>query len=302
MARTITEIKTSITSTFTSNVNVINWYALDQNLSFDQQFSLVSFENILFDIMAFIVWTLESIFDVHKQEVTELINEQKVPSLRWYRNQALRFQYGFDLLEESDQFYPNFDDGTGTITTASPDQILASKIIKYAAVTKVSGASKISMKIAPENGDDVFDNNQMTAFAKYIEEIQATGDNIVIVNYLPDILKLNFKIKYNPQVLLANGQSILNANFPVQEAIKLFLKNLPFDGKLSVQKLEAAILSVDGVNDLGETFIQTKWIEPGVGYGFLQPINIDAIPKSGRFTLIDDVTGQEDWSGIQYIA
>jgi hypothetical protein len=48
------------------------------------------------------------------------------------------------------------------------------------------------------------------------------------------------------------------------------------------------------VNDLDELNVQSKWIEPGVGYGQFQPIEISRIPKSGRFKI-------EDWSGITYI-
>lgn len=263
--------------------------------------SKVSIWRLILQTVAFVIFNFQEAVKLHLAEIEQKILEQKVPSLRWYRNQALRFQYGFDLLPESDQFSPEFDDGTGNIVMATEDQILASKIVKYAAVTKSKTSSKISMKIAPENGDDIFDDNQMLAFAEYIEEIQAAGDNIVIVNYKPDILKISFKISYNPLVLLDNGQSILNANFPVQESIRTFMKNLPFNGELSVQKLEKAIFETEGVLDLQNLQVSSKWIEPGVGYGFLQPITISRIPKSGRFTLIDNITQQEDWSGVEYI-
>ncbi|QFG53630.1 hypothetical protein [Chryseobacterium sp.] len=302
MARTVTEIKNSISAAFVANSSVQQLYALDPAQDFNDQFSIVSFESVFFDVIARIVWTLESIFDVHKAETAEMISQQKVPGLRWYRNLALRFQYGFDLVDETDQFRPDyFEPGSNQWITATPDQVQASKIIKYAAVTKVDGASKISMKIAPENGDDIFTNDQMTAFAEYIEETQAAGDHIVIVNYKPDILKINFRIVYDPLVLLSNGMSILTGAEPVKEAIHKFLKNLPFNGELSVQKLEAAVMAAEGVKDLQNLQVSTKWIEPGVGYGLLQPVQISSIPKSGRFTLIDDVTQQEDWTGLEYI-
>ncbi|MCC2590368.1 hypothetical protein [Chryseobacterium sp. MFBS3-17] len=300
MNRTIAEIKKSITTAFITNASVISIYGLDPNQSFEDQFSMASFENILFDIMALIVWTMEGIFNVHKAETAEMIAQQKVPSLRWYRNLALRFQYGFNLLPESDQFSDSILVG-GVEVQATEDHISASKIVKYAAVTKVAGASKISMKIAPEDTDAVFTNDQMTAFGEYIEETQAAGDHIVIVNYLPDVLKINFRIVYDPLVLLSDGVSILTGEEPVKAAVKNFLLNLPFNGELSVQKLEAAVLAVEGVKDLQNLSVQTKWIEPGVGYGAAQAVNISVIPASGRFTMLDDLIGEEDWSGIEYI-
>lgn len=289
-----------MTAAFVSNPQVQSWYGLDPASGFDEQFSLLSFENAFFSVLAMIAWTVENIFDVHKKEITTLISEQKIPGLRWYRNQALRFQYGFDLQPESDQFSPYFN-VNGEEVVASPDQIEASKIVKYAAVTKSKTSSAISMKIAPENGDDIFTNEEMTAFGEYIEEIQAAGDHIVVVNYLPDVLKISFKIAYNPLVLMPNGQSILTGLFPVKDSVKAFLKSLPFNGELSVQQLEKAVLETEGVRDLQNLKVESKWIEPGVGYGMLQPIDISRIPKSGRFTMIDNITTEEDWSGIEYI-
>lgn len=263
--------------------------------------SKVSVWRQIMEAAAFVIFNFQEAVNLHMNEIEDKIREQKTPSLRWYRNLALRFQYGFSLVPETDQFSPTYTDSLGNVITATPDEVAASQIVKYAAVTKVDGASKISMKIAPENGDDIFTNDQMTAFAEFLEETQAAGDHIVIVNYKPDILKINFRIVYDPLVLLSNGTSILTGSEPVKDAIKAFLKNLPFNGELSVQKLEAAVLAVKGVRDLQSINVQTKWIEPGVGYGILQPVQITNIPRSGRFTLIDDATGTEDWSGIEYI-
>lgn len=245
------------------------------------------------EAVAFVIWNFQNAINLHLSEIDEKIANQKVPNLRWYQNEALRFQYGFDLKEESDEF-ENGD--------ATDEQIEESKIIKYAAVTRhqTNGGIKISMKIAGENADEELSEAKALAFKAYIEEIQATGDDITIVNYLPDLLKLRFKICYDPLVLLGNGMSILEGNYPVQESIKAFLKDLPFNGELSVQKLERAILETEGVEDLQNLEVLSKWIEPGSGYGYFQPIDISRIPKSGRFSLKND-EGNEDFTGISYI-
>lgn len=247
----------------------------------------------MIEVVAFVIWNFQNAMNLHLSEIDEKIANQKVPNLRWYQNEALRFQYGFPLQEESDEF----ENGEAT-----DEQIEESKIIKYAAVTryKTNGGIKISMKIAGENADEELSKAKALAFKAYIEEIQAAGDNITIVNYLPDLLKLRFKICYDPLVLLENGMSILEGNYPVQDAIKAFLKDLPFNGELSVQKLERAILETEGVEDLQNLEVLSKWIEPGSGYGYFQPIDISRIPKSGRFSLKDDEEN-EDFTGITYI-
>ena len=258
--------------------------------------SKVSIWRTILEMVAFVIFNFQEAVRLHTEEVKTLIAEQKVPSLKWYRNQALRFQYGFDLLPESDQFSQTYEATPGNVVIATTEQIESSKVIKYAAVTKAETSSKISMKIATEVGGEIVPITDVVAlaFKTYIEEIQAAGDNIVIVNYLADILKIDFNIVYDPLILLANGTSILSATEPVKLAIKEFLKNLPFNGELSVQKLEAAVLAVEGVEDLQNLQVQTKWIEPGVGYGLFQPVQIKTIPKSGYFKI-------EDYTGINYI-
>ncbi|AKK71600.1 hypothetical protein OK18_02145 [Chryseobacterium gallinarum] len=254
--------------------------------------------NIL-ETVAFMIFNFQEALRLHMKEIDEKIASQKVPNEKWYREQALRFQYGFELdpLSYIGAFLPTYEDGNGNIITATEQEIEDSKIIKYASVTaniSGNGVKKISMKIAGENMDEVISDEKALAFKSYIERIQATGDNIVVVNFLPDILLLKYKICFDPLILHPDGMSILTAEYPVKIAIQNFLKNLPFNGELSVEALEDVIQEVNGVTDLQKLEVSSKWIEPGTGYGLFQPIEISRIPKSGRFKI-------EDWSGIEYI-
>jgi len=52
MARTSTEIKASITTDFISRPEIIAKYDLIPGQTFEQQFSVASFESILFDTIA----------------------------------------------------------------------------------------------------------------------------------------------------------------------------------------------------------------------------------------------------------
>ncbi len=246
--------------------------------------------------VAFIIFNFQEACRLFLKEIEDKIASQKIPNLMWYRGLALKFQYGFDLLPESDQFSTSFEDN-GVIVEATPEQIEASKIIKYCAVTRNKGTDgriKISMKIAGQNVDEILEDEKALAFKDYIEEVQAAGDDIVIVNFLPDILKLEIKIAIDSLILNNNGMSIITGKYPVQETIQRFLLNTPFNGELSVQSLREAIKATEGVKDLQELNVQSKWIDPTVGgYGMLQPITISKIPRSGRFKI-------EDWSGITY--
>ncbi|WP_102980109.1 hypothetical protein [Chryseobacterium scophthalmum] len=268
----------------------------NQNLNNIDTTSKTSIWLGIFQVVSWILYNFQLAANLHLQEIRDLLANQKVFNLRRYRSEALRFQYGFDLIDESDQFKSTFLDN-GIEVIADDEDIENAKIIKYAACNRVidGGRAKIVMKIAPENLDGVFPSDVMNAFSKYMEEISPAGDHLTIINYLPDMLKLAFKIKYNPMVLLMDGMNIITANYPVTEAIENYLKNLPFNGELSLQRLEAAILAVDGVEDLQTIVIESKWIDPAQnGYGIYQPVNMSVLPASGRFKV-------EDYTGLQFV-
>ena len=239
-------------------------------------------------ITAFVIWTLEKIFDEHKKEVSEALSEQKPHTARWYRNKALAFQYGFDLHSETDLF-----DNTGK----SKEEIENSKIVKYSAVVESETESRLIVKIATEQGGELqpISQAQKASFDAYINEIRDAGVRITTINYLPDILKLQMKIYRDPLVLDENGQSILTGEKPVEKAIKEYFKKLPFNGELVLAHLVDALQQVEGVKIPHIILAESKWIDAETnGYGNFQPIEVKTIPISGYFKI-------ENFDNINYI-
>lgn len=244
-------------------------------------------------ITAFVIHTLEKLFDQHKKEVSEALSELKPHTARWYRNKALAFQYGFDLLEDSDKFSPLTPEGG----TYSEDEINNSKIVKYSAVTESETESRLIVKIATEQGGELqpISQGQKASFEAYMNEIKDAGVKITTINYLPDILKLQMKIYRDPLVLDENGMSILTGEKPVEKAIKEYLKNLPFNGELVLAHLVDALQQVEGVKIPHIILAESKWIDAGTnGYGNYQPIEVKTIPISGYFKI-------ENFSNISYV-
>lgn len=260
--------------------------------------SKVSVWRSILNAVAWVIFNFQESVRLHTSNIQHMIDNQKNFRLQEYRSEALRFQYGFDLLPDTDKFSPTFVDN-GVEITATPEQVEASKIVKYAACSRVINNGKVSiiLKIAPENLDLIFPAEVMEAFGKYISEVQPAGDHVTIVNYLPDMLRFAFIIKRDPKILNASGMNNLTGNqTPVQQAIEKFLRNdLPFNAELSIQRLEDAIRSVPGVEDLTTVYCETKWIDPvGGGYGLYQPVQMSVVPQSGRFKI-------EDFTGLQFI-
>lgn len=236
-------------------------------------------------IIAVAIWSLEKLFDQHRADIDKRLASLKPHTARWYRSKALAFQYGFDLLPDSDKF-----NNTGH----TEEQIEASKIVKYSAVIESKNEGRLIVKIAGEQGDTLqpITDAQKQAFEAYLQEIKDAGVRLSVVNYQPDILHLQMKIVYDPLVLDSNGQSILHATHPVEKAIKSYLKRLPFNGELVLAHLIDALQQAEGVKIPHLVLAQSKNITSGGDYGAFETIEISKIPTAGYFTIdnFNDIT------------
>lgn len=229
-------------------------------------------------IIAVAIWSLEKLFDQHRADIDKRLAELKPHTARWYRSKALAFQYGFDLLTDSDKF-----NNVGHTEEA----IEASKIVKYSAVIESKNEGRLIVKIAGEQGEQLqpITEPQKQAFEAYLQKIKDAGVRLSVVNYQPDILHLQMKIVYDPLVLDSNGQSIIHATKPVEEAIKSYLKRLPFNGELVLAHLIDVLQQAEGVKIPHLVLAQSKNITSGGGYGAFETIEISKIPTAGYFTI-----------------
>ena len=275
MARTIQEIQTLI----------LQAKAQEPALNELNSTSKVAIWRLWVYIIAVAIWSLEKLFDQHRADIDKRLAELKPHTARWYRSKALAFQYGFDLLPDSDKF-----NNQGHTEEA----IEASKIVKYSAVIESKNEGRLIVKIAGEQGEQLqpITDAQKQAFEAYLQEIKDAGVRLSVVNYQPDVLHLQIKIIYDPLVLDSNGQSILHATKPVEETIKSYLKRLPFNGELVLAHLIDALQQAEGVKIPHLVLAQSKNITIGGGYGAFETIEISKIPTAGYFTIdnFNDIT------------
>lgn len=274
MARTIAEIKNQITTAFIENGSIQSVYGLNPEKSFDEQFSKVSIESILFYVVASAIWVLEKLFDTHKAEVTDIISRMKPHSLKWYAEKSKQFQYGFDLLPDSDKF-----DNTGKTS----EQIEASKIVKYSAV--IEQPRQLLIKVAKVENNDLasLTASELAAFGTYISRIKDAGVFISTLSDEPEQLRLELKIYYNPLVLKADGKRVDGTDDkPVENAVRAYLREIEFNGTLVLAHLVDKLQQVDGV--MIPHIISSKY-----KYGTLDWIDFSVMyrPKSGYIRISD---------------
>ncbi|MDH1880922.1 nucleotidyltransferase [Empedobacter sp. GD03797] len=286
--RVISDIKLAITKSFIANETFAKIYGLDQSKSFEDQFSKVSFESVLFDIMSIAIYAFEVILDKHYSDVTQKLTEEKAHTARWYRSKALAFQFGFDLVVDSDEF---------NNTNYTTEQISESKIVKYAAVVEAENDSRLIVKIAGETDGELnrLNEQQVASFKTYMQEIRDAGVKLTVINYEADKLFLDLQINYDPLVLSANGQHLINANYPIVDAIKAYMKELPFNGELVLAHLVDKLQQVEGVLIPTIMSASTSWIDENTNsYGDAIGIAVKAIPVSGYFKV-------ESFDNIRYV-
>ena len=159
----------------------------------------------------------------------------------------------------------------------------------------IANRASLIIKIAgEENGEIIQTSDDVKEALKKWFEVDgaaAAGDVITYINYKGDILSFSVDVYVNPLVMMSDGRHKINLNYPVEDAIKAYLKNLPFNGEFDVQKFEAAILATEGVLKLKTNKVESKWIVAQGGdvdgYGLFQPIPVYKIPESGYFKVED---------------
>lgn len=262
----------------------------DANLAVLSSTSKTAVWRLWLYITAYAIWSLETLFDVHRTEVNSILSELKPHTARWYRNKALAFQYGFDLYPDTDVF-----NNVGY----TQEQIDNSKMIKYAAVTEAVNESRLIVKIATEDGNSELapiGEPEKESFDAYIDEIRDAGVKVTVINYLPDVLRLHIKIYYDPLVLTSSGVSILTGKKPVEIALKEFMKELPFNGELILSALVDKLQQTEGVEIPHLVSTASSWInDEGTSYGNFENIAVKKIPVSGYFKI-------ENFNSVEYIA
>lgn len=286
MARTQIEIKKSLTDNFINTATVVTLYGLTAGLTFLQQFSLVSLENVLFDTIAYGTSVLEGMWDLLRAELKAEMAKNQPHTQDWYRNKALGFMLGLPVVDSQG----NFD-----TTTLTDDEINAAKVVKQAAAIKLltdSGYGILRLKVATIEGDDLaaVPEPAFSAVRAYIlRYIVDAGTQITISTNTGDQLKLSIDVYYDPLVLTANGARIDGTNgTPVEDAVKAFLKSLDFDGVLNLKRLEDYIEAAEGVQYAKVTYGASKYGQhdyDSVGIQNVGTIDVFRTADSGYFKL-----------------
>ena len=241
MARTIKQIKKSMTDQFMADPVLREKYGLTAEDTFDGSFSAVSFESILFGIVAAAIYTLEAIFDAFRREIDTKIADSVVASIPWYHKICLEYQHGDNLVlneATSEYVYELIDD--------------SKKLVKFAACRDRGGGVYILVaKMGADGYPEALSNDVLTAFREYVNRRKPAGVITDVYSYNPDNITLSIRVQYNPILLNSDGSLIADPFvFPVEDAVNNYLASILYGGTFNRNKLIDAVQSVEGVQDL----------------------------------------------------
>lgn len=234
MARTIEQIKESMTADFMRNADLAHAYGFETGAAFSSHFSKVSIESLLFYIVACTIWALENLFDKHRQDVERRIEEILPHRPKWYRDRMLAFMKGKTLMTDTDYY------DTGGM---SDDQIEASRVVRYAAVTESADASILTIKVATD-ADGVrgpLDADTEAQLLAYIAEVKDAGVRVNLVNQTPDVFDCEVDVYYDTVLLPEVVETAC------RQRIKSYIENLPFNGEYSNMSLIDELQGIEGV-------------------------------------------------------
>jgi len=220
-------------------------------------------------ITAVAIFTVETLFDLLPAEIQGILSTQKIGRLLWYQAIAKAFQYG-DSLQVNEN---------GTVSYATIDA--TKQVISQCAVTE--NADGVSIKIATEiNGElSPLPTDQQNAFQVYMQKAKIAGIHLFIINQAANKLKIIGTVYFNPLLINPDGTLIADGSRPVDAAVIVFLKNMPFGGVLRRNSLISAILAAEGVTDFQLTSLQYRVNDAGVYADIL----VSHIPYSGYYKI-----------------
>jgi len=276
---TVADFKRMMTDYYIGDETVRKAYNLDSSKTFEEQFSAVSLENIIFSDVSIAMYVMQELYDRFKIDISSILNAQMSGTVNWYAYKAMLFQFGMELVSDKDYY-----DNTGLTS----DQITSMRIVKNAAAVEARDKSILYVKIAtdgPGGYRQPLSPAQLIAFKQYLNTISYAGVRISVINDPPDEMLLKIDIYYDPMVLDASGKRLDGTdNTPVQNAIRNFLKNLPFNGTYTNQALVDTLQVLQGVR-IAE--IRSASSRFGAFTEFTE-INAREIPRAGYYTISDN--------------
>jgi hypothetical protein len=270
MARSSSEIKQAITTSFINKPEIIAMYDLVPGQTFEQQFSAVSIESLMFD-------TIAEEIAVHEQIVETNANNSRPQNQPNLKQTMLNYHDGLDLgwINGGWQY-----DLTGVV-----DAVERQIIDRCAVIENDEG---LIFKIATDNNGNLepVSPDQKTRIEAYIKKKKMPGVPFELINQTADLIKADLTVYVNPLVIdLPTGKLLSSPTevYPIKDAIELYLANLVFDGAFVKNFFIRTLIDATGIENVEINTLQSKF----AGFPFID-MGEWKTPDAGYFKILDE--------------
>ena len=293
-ARTIAEIKDGMTTAFMADQTVQERYGFAPGTQFKSYFSTVSIENILFYTIAAAIYVVEQISYTHVAAVQAAIDSERGHTCAWYQRMVKDFLQGIGVTF-------NIDTNQWSTSNLTESEIEDAHSVKACAVNEGEFAIGntnyygVVIKVATADGDGnftVLDQQQYNALKNHINRFKDAGVPVMLVNQLGDLLQFNLTLWIDYSKIYDTTTAAT-----ITDAIIAYLRQLPFNGELTMAGLTQAIMAVDGV-ELAQ-ITQARVYTFSSGYSDSRYTNIvgKVTPSSGYFAILFDADDIDTTAG-----
>lgn len=201
--------------------------------------SKLSIMNGLTWVVAAIIHSFETLLDVFAVDISNTINNRINGTPVYYTNALLQYQKGDTLSVREDGLafgYSNIDETKRMITQVSytesvDDHNLDSKLILKIATGEKGNLTAISKE-------------ELVPISSYINKIKFAGTRVEVVSYEGDVLVPIVTVFYDGAIPEAEIYT------KIEDKLKLYIMNTPFDSSVYVSRIIEAIRSTEHVTDV----------------------------------------------------
>lgn len=209
--------------------------------------SLVAFWLKAKQLFATLIRSIQVMFETHKKEVEELIDQTEAGLVDWYHQKCLEYQHGDSLVIQNNR--PVYNEVNEDL-----------KIIQRAALSEtedVSGYITLQVRVVKDDAGVYvpLTDTELSSFSAYLTRQKIAGTKLNIQSDPADVLNLTANIELDPTIYNEDGQLILDPSIePVLVTINQHLRDFDFGGTFYTSRLIDKIMDIEGVNDFDITF------------------------------------------------
>jgi hypothetical protein len=253
MATSRREIEEELQRRWMENAGVAQLFGFTAGASFDDVYARVSVVRLLMWVVSYVIAAKETAYEDWEEEVRAVADATHYGTEAWWVETAKAWQEG-DALTVAD----------GRVRYATVDA--THRVVTSAAISTLGRTLRLKVAKGEPGGLQALTTSQLEAFQGYVESVKPVGLHVTVTSGSANVIGMSGTVRYSAEL---NQGDVRQA---VREKLTAVMGELPFGGRLYAGRLAAAMMAVEGVEDVNLTVLTvdgqlwTDWTEPSAGY------------------------------------